>query len=204
MSLIFCTPLPPHGPTHSYASARTHTHTHTHTHPSSEHVQWERALRIMEKALVEHNIGYVALNGAATTSRTAAREFKMDPEKKVFLLTGKQQASGLTLVSATHVFLMEPILNKCVVCVCVCVYIRVHAGLSICMCLRVRIRVRACLWVRCARTLTHLRVRERIARKPGKTHTRTHTRTHTHAHAHTHTVHTHAHTPFLGRWSCRR
>lgn len=74
--------------------------------------QWERVLQIVEQALRKHGIGYAQLSGNTQASRLAARRFKTDPDVTVFLLAGKQQSSGLTLVAATHVFLMEPIVNR--------------------------------------------------------------------------------------------
>ena len=37
-----------------------------------------------------------------------------DSECKVLLMSGKSQSSGLTLVNATHLFLVEPLLNQAV------------------------------------------------------------------------------------------
>jgi E3 ubiquitin-protein ligase SHPRH len=75
-------------------------------------VQWERGLQIVEQALRDHGVGYTQLKGSTHASKLAARRFKTDPGVSVFLLAGKHQSSGLTLVAATHVFLLEPILNR--------------------------------------------------------------------------------------------
>ncbi|KAF7712908.1 Zinc finger RING-type domain-containing protein [Penicillium ucsense] len=42
------------------------------------------------------------------------KEFKKNPAIECFLLHGKAQSSGLTLVNATHVFLCEPLINTAI------------------------------------------------------------------------------------------
>eukprot|EP01134_Creolimax_fragrantissima_P005867 CFRG5867T1 len=71
--------------------------------------QWKESLKIIARALQANGIHYVDLQG---TKSIAIRKFNSDPSITVFLLSGKQQASGLTLVRATHCFLVEPLLDQ--------------------------------------------------------------------------------------------
>jgi E3 ubiquitin-protein ligase SHPRH len=71
--------------------------------------QWEDMLDIVEQSLVENGIHYVR----ATSLRkigAATKRFR-SPECSVLLLNVKNGAEGLTLLEATHVFMIEPLLN---------------------------------------------------------------------------------------------
>ena len=50
----------------------------------------------------------MTLEGGSEQKRHAIRQFKRDADTRVFLLHANSQASGLTLVAAQHVFLVEP------------------------------------------------------------------------------------------------
>ena len=64
---------------------------------------------ILAQALAENQIGHVRLE--SSSRQNAILRFRTDPDIKVFMLNATSQSSGLTLVAATHVFLVEPILN---------------------------------------------------------------------------------------------
>ena len=72
--------------------------------------QWNDMLDIIELALLE--------NGVVTARPRDARHFGMDirsfqsPDCSVLLLNLKQGAEGLTLVQATNVFMIEPVMNS--------------------------------------------------------------------------------------------
>ena len=74
--------------------------------------QWEQVLRIVTLSLERNGLKYVRLEGAG--KKNAVVQFRNDPETRVFLLNANSQSAGLTLVSATHVFLVEPVLNPAV------------------------------------------------------------------------------------------
>lgn len=63
-------------------------------------------------ALQKNNIKFVRLEGPG--KREATKAFRNNPDIKVFILNAKNQSSGLTLVAATHVFLIEPVLNPAI------------------------------------------------------------------------------------------
>lgn len=83
--------------------------------------QWHDLLYILSVAFRDMNISYLAsygtLNGSGNAGRPRSRydaveEFK-NSENGItcFLLNAKAQASGLTLINATHIFLCEPLVN---------------------------------------------------------------------------------------------
>jgi E3 ubiquitin-protein ligase SHPRH len=85
--------------------------------------QWKTMLEIFGSALEKNNIGYIALEGQGWNPSSkrkinfrkqgkAVVEFNTNPHINVFMLNAKSQSSGLTLVCATHVFLIEPVLQK--------------------------------------------------------------------------------------------
>eukprot|EP00741_Cyanophora_paradoxa_P013780 tig00020710_g13302.t1 len=70
---------------------------------------------IVSTALTVNGIGHVALEGGQKRAARALRAFHTDSTvKEVFLLSMSQGAQGLTLVSATRVYLMEPTLNPAI------------------------------------------------------------------------------------------
>ncbi|KAJ3207758.1 hypothetical protein HDU67_007260 [Dinochytrium kinnereticum] len=73
--------------------------------------QWDQVLNILSAALQFNSIAFVRMEGGKK-SKEAVRRFKEDPDIQVFMLHAKSQSSGLTLVNATHVFLVEPVLNS--------------------------------------------------------------------------------------------
>jgi E3 ubiquitin-protein ligase SHPRH len=78
------------------------------------HSQWKDGLGVIAQALTVNNIRFVQFSGTITKSmkkRDIVTAFQEQDEVKVILLHAKTQSAGLTLVSATHVFIMEPLLN---------------------------------------------------------------------------------------------
>ena len=71
--------------------------------------QWDDMLAIVEKALTTNDILFVRAKGARKFGDTI-RNFRTK-EYPVLLLNVKNGAEGLTLVEATHVFMVEPLLN---------------------------------------------------------------------------------------------
>jgi E3 ubiquitin-protein ligase SHPRH len=70
---------------------------------------WEDMLEVVEQALAMNDVGFVRVK---TLSRIgdSTRQFRR-AECSVLLLNVKNGAEGLTLVEATHVFMVEPLLN---------------------------------------------------------------------------------------------
>ena len=67
-------------------------------------------LDIVGVALVRNGIRFERLEGC-TSSRGALSRFRNDTNIRALLLPLKKGAQGLTLVEASHVFLLEPLLN---------------------------------------------------------------------------------------------
>ena len=82
--------------------------------------QWQDLLYIIGTAFLSANISFLGSHGTLTPDVGAGRyrakydsveEFKKSPNITCFLLNARAQASGLTLVNATHIFLCEPLVN---------------------------------------------------------------------------------------------
>ncbi|KAF9950655.1 hypothetical protein BGZ65_006454, partial [Modicella reniformis] len=71
--------------------------------------QWTSLLKLVGDSLTMNHIGLVKLDGGSL--KTAVRAFKENPDKHVFMLHAKSQSAGLTLLSATHIFICEPLVN---------------------------------------------------------------------------------------------
>lgn len=72
-------------------------------------------LSMIRFALTENGIESSALDhrNSNRTSKTLAA-FKLDPDFEVLLMSGKSQSAGLTLIHATNLFIVDPILNPAV------------------------------------------------------------------------------------------
>lgn len=70
--------------------------------------QWDDMLLIVEKALSANHISHVRAKGAKKFGGSI-KTFRGDCS--VLLLNVKSGAEGLTLIEATHVFMIEPLLN---------------------------------------------------------------------------------------------
>lgn len=85
--------------------------------------QWQDMLYILSNALKSAGITFVGTDSiflsdeknpsSKKPKKEAAVEYFKQPENRItcFLLNAKSQASGLTLVNATHIFLCEPLVN---------------------------------------------------------------------------------------------
>lgn len=70
--------------------------------------QWENILMVISKALAENAVKY---RMKSAKFHISINEFKDDPEITCLLLPLLCGSKGLNLIEATHVFLVEPILN---------------------------------------------------------------------------------------------
>lgn len=63
--------------------------------------------------LAQENIGYRTISGSMTLARRTkeVEAFQKDPPATVFLLSVRSGAVGINLTAASHVFLLEPLLN---------------------------------------------------------------------------------------------
>ncbi|KAJ3270895.1 hypothetical protein HDV01_007366 [Terramyces sp. JEL0728] len=89
--------------------------------------QWREVLDIFANMLLQNEIGHISLEGKGWDPVNGKKsnfmkrkgnsviEFQTNPNVSVFMLNAKSQSSGLTLVSATHIFLIEPVLQKGVI-----------------------------------------------------------------------------------------
>ena len=77
--------------------------------------QWDQMLDICAAALQRNGIECEKIGGQSNTSKRhfeqSLTRFQCDPFVSVLLLPLKSGAQGLTLVEATHVFFLEPLLN---------------------------------------------------------------------------------------------
>jgi len=74
--------------------------------------QWSEMLEILARALQAQDITYHRLGGGGPLALgRAVEDFKKDPDCMVLLLPVKSGANGLNLCEATHVFLLEPLLD---------------------------------------------------------------------------------------------
>ena len=71
--------------------------------------QWEDMLWVVEQALIANNVDYVRVKSMKQIGEVTKRFRSKDC--KVLLLNVKNGAEGLTLVEATHIFMVEPLLN---------------------------------------------------------------------------------------------
>ncbi|CAO3663847.1 unnamed protein product [Umbelopsis ramanniana] len=73
--------------------------------------QWRTVLDILAGGLRRNNIGYVEF-GKAKNQQQSVLQFRNDPNISVILLNARTQSSGLTLVAAQTVFMVEPVFNE--------------------------------------------------------------------------------------------
>lgn len=76
--------------------------------------QFPDALKLVALALQTNGIRFVQLLGGRQAARRAVQAFRDDDEARVFLLSHRVGAAGLTLVRANHVFLLEPALEPAI------------------------------------------------------------------------------------------
>ncbi|KAJ5948434.1 hypothetical protein N7454_001741 [Penicillium verhagenii] len=71
--------------------------------------QYKNFLEVLQRALYRFKIASSSIDHPG-----GIESFKKDPSVECFLLHGKAQSSGLTLINATHVFLCEPLINTAI------------------------------------------------------------------------------------------
>ncbi|AGO09961.1 AaceriAAL030Cp [[Ashbya] aceris (nom. inval.)] len=74
--------------------------------------QYAELLEIVGHVLKQNSIKFLTTNKNVRNFAKVVETFKTDPQITCLLLDTKRQASGLTLINATHVFLLEPIVNN--------------------------------------------------------------------------------------------
>ncbi|KAJ1028385.1 hypothetical protein NDA16_001552 [Ustilago loliicola] len=72
---------------------------------------FQRGLDFVAQSLTANGIRYVRLTGAGKMSSAAAKDFRSDPDIHVMLLHSEVQSSGLNLVAASHIHILEPFLD---------------------------------------------------------------------------------------------
>jgi SNF2 family DNA or RNA helicase len=72
--------------------------------------QWSKVLDMLKAGLTTNGIQCVTLSGGVNKSNVS--KFQNDPNINVILLHARSQSSGLTLVSAHTVFIVEPVFNE--------------------------------------------------------------------------------------------
>lgn len=74
--------------------------------------QWEQVLELLTKSLDLNHISWIRMEHNHKMHKgKAVVEFQNNATLTAFLLNSKSQSSGLTLVAASHVFIVEPILS---------------------------------------------------------------------------------------------
>ncbi|KXS08830.1 hypothetical protein M427DRAFT_292290 [Gonapodya prolifera JEL478] len=73
--------------------------------------QWDEVLTIIGFALNLNDVKFVRIDGGKKNKLEAINKFQEDPTIKCFMLHARSQSSGLTLVQARHVFLVEPVID---------------------------------------------------------------------------------------------
>ncbi|KAJ5347734.1 uncharacterized protein N7506_000987 [Penicillium brevicompactum] len=71
--------------------------------------QYRSFVEVLQTAFARFDIGSTTVD-----HKNGIEMFKTDPRIECFLLHGKAQSSGLTLINATHVFLCEPLINTAI------------------------------------------------------------------------------------------
>lgn len=74
--------------------------------------QWSKTLEMLQKGLSANGIKSTAINTAVASNKSKISQFQEDPKINVILLHARSQSSGLTLVQAQTVFIIEPVLNE--------------------------------------------------------------------------------------------
>ena len=70
-----------------------------------------RGLDVVARSLTANGIRFVRITGAGKLGSEAAKIFRNDPDVHVMLLHSEAQSSGLNLLSASHIHILEPLLN---------------------------------------------------------------------------------------------
>lgn len=70
-----------------------------------------RGLDVVAQSLTANGIRHVRITGAGKLGSEAAKCFSSDPSVHVMLLHSEAQSSGLNLLAASHIHILEPLLN---------------------------------------------------------------------------------------------
>ncbi|GAC92570.1 predicted ATP-dependent DNA helicase [Pseudozyma hubeiensis SY62] len=70
-----------------------------------------RGLDVIAQSLTANGIRFVRVTGAGKLGGEAAKVFRSDPNVHVMLLHSEAQSAGLNLLSASHIHILEPLLN---------------------------------------------------------------------------------------------
>ncbi|CBQ72230.1 conserved hypothetical protein [Sporisorium reilianum SRZ2] len=70
-----------------------------------------RGLDVVSQSLTANGIRHVRITGAGKLGSEAAKRFRSDPSVHVMLLHSEAQSSGLNLLAASHIHILEPLLN---------------------------------------------------------------------------------------------
>lgn len=70
-----------------------------------------RGLDVVAQSLTANGIRFVRLTGAGKSGSAAAKLFTSDPSIHVMLLHSEAQSAGLNLLAASHIHILEPMLN---------------------------------------------------------------------------------------------
>jgi len=77
--------------------------------------QWSDVLKVISMALKENNIGFARTDqSGAQGFQSAINSFRKNSHINVLLLLTAKGANGLNLIEATHIFIVEPLLNPAV------------------------------------------------------------------------------------------
>jgi E3 ubiquitin-protein ligase SHPRH len=76
--------------------------------------QWSDVLDVMERSFKLNGIGYVRFDQKQRRDKDAVKLFKSSADIQVFMLHSQSQSSGLSLINATHCFLVEPLINSAI------------------------------------------------------------------------------------------
>jgi hypothetical protein len=69
--------------------------------------QWEKMLKLVGQVLDSNNIKYVTIKGNAHVMANRIRQFKLDKEIKIILLSSDKCSSGSNLTEASHIVLLD-------------------------------------------------------------------------------------------------
>ena len=75
--------------------------------------EYEETLKSIAELLPDHNLDHRCIYGGTSIKKRgeAIEAFMTDPPTRIFLLTAKAGAVGITLTAATHVYICEPLMN---------------------------------------------------------------------------------------------
>ena len=73
--------------------------------------QWEQVLEIIIKGFERNKIRTIKIDNSKRRKGQAAVQFREDPSITAFMMNARSQSAGLTLVAATHVFIVEPVMS---------------------------------------------------------------------------------------------